>query len=281
MNKKKALIILGFLLLVGCVIAVFTVLNHGIEKTDDATIEAHIIPISAKVPGYIANLAIKDNQHVKKGDLLVEINKRDYELKRDSSKAKLDAAQAAYEGASINAKRQVAIGQAAGTQKDIDNALAAEVYAKANMEAAAADLALAEQNLADAQITAPEDGIITMRTAEQGAYVNVGQQLFMLVGTERWITANFKEVQITDMRPGNKVDIDVDAYPDLNLKGHIDSFQHGTGARFSPFPPENATGNFVKIVQRIPVKILIDTTIPDNVVLGPGLSVIPTVHVGK
>jgi len=101
------------------------------------------------------------------------------------------------------------------------------------------------------------------------------------VGTERWIEANFKEVQITNMKPGQKVDIAIDAYPDVLLHGHIDSIQSGTGARFSVFPTENATGNFIKVVQRVPVKIKIDDTIPKDITLGAGLSVIVTVHLSQ
>jgi len=105
--------------------------------------------------------------------------------------------------------------------------------------------------------------------------------MFIIVGKERWVVANFKETQLTDMRAGQKVNIEVDAYPDLKLEGLVDSIQSGTGARFSAFPPENATGNFVKIVQRVPVKITFKQQDHEGIILGPGLSVYPTVYIKK
>lgn len=279
--KKKQKMIAGFLGGLGLIVFVAWIYQLGKEGTDDATIEAHTVPIAPKVPGYITALNIRDNEYVKKGDVLIEVEPRDYQLRVDAAKANLASAIVSAKNAKINAKRQLAIGKAAGTQKDIDNALAAEATANAQVDNAKAELALAEKNLHDTKIIAPEDGFVTMRTAELGAYVGTGQQLFVLVGMDRWVVANFKEVQITDMRPGQKVHIEVDAYPKLKLKGRIDSIQRGTGARFSAFPPENATGNFVKIVQRVPVKITFETRVPDHVVLGPGLSVYPTVYLKK
>ena len=278
--QKKQKIIVGVLGAVALALAINWLVGHGKESTDDANIEAHVIPIAPKVSGYITALNIKDNQHVKKGDVLVEIDPRDYQLRLDAAKALLASAQVSAQNASVNAKRQIAIGKAAGTQKNIDDAVAAEATAKASMDNAKAQLAVAEKDLADSKITAPEDGIVTLRTAEQGGYVTTGQQLFTLVGDERWVVANFKEVQITEMLPGQKVVVKVDAYPKLEIEGKVDSIQSGTGARFSAFPSENATGNFVKIVQRVPVKIIFDTKIPDNVVLGAGLSVHATVYTG-
>jgi len=156
--------------------------------------------------------------------------------------------------------------------------------AKANTEElvaqgkqAQADLAQAEKDLADTKILAPMDGIITNRGVERGDYVMPGQQLGSLVGNDIWVVANFKENQLKNMKPGQDVDMHVDAYPDLKLKGKIDSFQDGTGARFSAFPPENATGNFVKIVQRVPVKIVFTERPDEKYVIGPGMSVEPTV----
>lgn len=279
--KKKQKIILLFVLLVTMVAAGFWLAGRGKESTDDAMIEAHTTPISAKISGYVVALNVRDNQHVKRGDVILQIDPRDYQLKVDAQKAQLASAQATAENAAINARRQLAIGKAAGTQRDIDNAVAEEASSKASVEQAKAMLALAEKDLSDTNIVAPEDGIITMRTVENGAYVMPGEQLLVLVGEARWVTANFKEVQLTDMRPGQSAHITIDAYPDLTLRGHVDSIQSGTGARFSAFPPQNATGNFVKIVQRVPVKILIDDALPENIVLGPGLSVVPTVYTRK
>jgi membrane fusion protein (multidrug efflux system) len=112
---------------------------------------------------------------------------------------------------------------------------------------------------------------------ERGNYVTPGQQIFSIVSPEVWITANFKETQLNRMRPGQKVAISVDAYPELKLKGHVDSIQLGSGSKFTAFPPENATGNYVKIVQRVPVKIVIDSGLDPNIPLPLGISVEPTV----
>ncbi len=113
---------------------------------------------------------------------------------------------------------------------------------------------------------------------ELGAYVQPGQQLLSLVGSDYWVTANYKENQLAAMKPGQPVDITIDAYPGTTYHGKVDSIQRGTGARFSAFPAENATGNFVKIVQRVPVKIMFDTRPDEALAVGPGMSVVPTVH---
>ena len=148
------------------------------------------------------------------------------------------------------------------------------------LEIANAQLKQAQLNLGWTVIRAPHDGWIAERNVEQGNYVTPGQQLFTIVEPEIWITANFKETQLARMNASQLVDISVDAYPLLVLHGHVDSIQLGSGQQFSAFPPENATGNFVKIVQRVPVKILIDSGMNPDVPLPIGLSVEPTVHIG-
>ena len=148
---------------------------------------------------------------------------------------------------------------------------------QAQVKQAEQELAQAEQDLVNTKIVAPMDGYITKRSVEVGNYVQPGAQLGNLVGNELWVVANFKETQLKNMKPGQSVDISVDAFPQVEIKGVVDSFQAGTGARFSLFPAENATGNFVKTVQRIPVKIKI-SEIPDNIHLALGMSVEPTVH---
>lgn len=276
--ERKQKIIAGFISALVLVVGTAWLSQWGKESTDDAAIEAHAIKICPKVSGYITILHVDDNQPVKKGQVIAEIDPRDYQLRVQAAQANLASAKVSLENAKTNAKRQLAIGKAAGTQKEIDNALTAEATAKATVDSAKAQLALAEKDLADTKIFAPQDGVVTLRKAEVGAYVSIGEQLMMLVGTQRWVVANFKETQLTDMRPGQETYIEVDAYPALELKGYVDSIQRGTGARFSVFPPENATGNFVKIVQRVPVKIVFKEHLPQDVVLGPGLSVTATVH---
>ena len=148
---------------------------------------------------------------------------------------------------------------------------------KAQLESARAQLAQAATNLSRTIITAPVAGRVTQLTAAKGAYAAVGQALMMFVPRDVWITANFKETQLDLMRPGQPVDIEIDAYPDRTFEGHVDSVQAGSGTAFSLLPAQNATGNYVKIVQRVPVKIVFNK--PPDVLLGPGMSVVPTVKV--
>jgi membrane fusion protein, multidrug efflux system len=166
---------------------------------------------------------------------------------------------------------------AAATEKQIPVLEAQRDLANGQRAQARATLAQAETNLARTVITAPVAGRVTKLNAAKGAYAAVGQALMMFVPREVWVTANFKETQLDLMRPGQPVEIGIDAYPDRTFTGHVDSIQSGSGTAFSLLPAENATGNYVKIVQRVPVKIVFDK--PPDVLLGPGMSVVPTVKV--
>jgi membrane fusion protein, multidrug efflux system len=175
--------------------------------------------------------------------------------------ATFDAAQANYTATEkqipvLETQRQVALGQ---------------------LDQARGQQDLAQANLSRTVITAPVAGRASKLTAAKGAYAQPGQALMMFVPSTVWVTANFKETQLSSMRPGQPVSIAVDAYPGRSFAGHVDSIQAGSGAAFSLLPPENATGNYVKIVQRVPVKIAFDK--PPDVYLGPGMSVVPTVRV--
>jgi membrane fusion protein (multidrug efflux system) len=312
----------------------------GIESTDDAFTDGHAIPIAPKVAGYVHTLAVGDNQKVKAGQLLLEIDPRDFQIARDkaastlsleeaqldsarlaaeiarttypadlaSAMAQRDAAAAALVKANADLARQQRVDARATTQQDIDAATASARSAQASLadaEAklrkarlveqniatadaavrqiegqvaqARADLAQADLNLVYTHVTAPEDGWVTKRNVETGAYVQVGESLMSLVSSDVWITANFKESQLRAMHPGQAVDISADAFPQLRLKGKVDSIQMGSGSRFTSFPAENATGNFIKIVQRIPVKILITGGLEKDFPLPLGLSVVATV----
>ncbi|WP_124305883.1 HlyD family secretion protein [Acetobacter pasteurianus] len=191
----------------------------------------------------------------------------------DSARAALDAAKARVIAA------QGAVQMAMPVQPNIQNAAIQISQEEAAVKTAQARLETANLNLEWTEIRAPHDGWISQRNLEQGNYVQQGQNILSIVEPEVWVVANYKETQITHMKPGQKVDIKVDAYPSLKVHGHIDSLQKGTGAQFSAFPPENATGNYVKIVQRVPVKILIDDGLDPNQPLALGMSVVPTVHV--
>ena len=162
---------------------------------------------------------------------------------------------------------------------NVENTKVAVMQQEAAIKAADAAVVQAQLNYEWTELRAPHDGWIAQRNVEQGDFVQIGQKLFSIVEPEVWVVANYKETQLVRMRPGQKVDIDVDAYPSLKLHGHVDSVQLGAGSAFSTFPAENATGNFVKIVQRVPVKIVIDSGLDPKVPLPLGISVVPTVYV--
>jgi len=163
------------------------------------------------------------------------------------------------------------------TQKQLPVLEAQRKQAQAQWEQARAALEQAEANYSRTVVTAPVAGRVARLTATKGAYAGVGQALMIFVPRDVWVTANFKETQLRAVRPGDAVDIKIDAYPHRKFKGRVDSIQAGSGTAFSLLPAENATGNFVKIVQRVPVKIVFDQ--PPDVELGPGMSVVPSVKI--
>jgi membrane fusion protein (multidrug efflux system) len=191
----------------------------------------------------------------------------------DQANAQLKAQTAQVGAARADAK------VAALVQQTIQTAEAQVKQAQAQVAQAEANLAQAEVNLSYTDIVAPADGRVTKRNVDRGSYVQAGQQSFYIVTPQVWVTANFKENQLADMKPGQPVTISVDAYPSLELHGHVDSIQQGSGAQFSAFPPENATGNFVKIVRRVPVKVIVDRGLPPEGGLPLGISVEATVDV--
>jgi membrane fusion protein (multidrug efflux system) len=397
------------------------------ETTDDAFIDGSVVQISPKVGGYATKVAVNDNQHVKKGDLLVEIDSRDYENRVLQARAQLQAAQSRQKAAQLNlaltrvtasagvqqasaglnqarsavqsreaqlgafdnqvakAQAQVAtqlnnvaqskaqltaaeaeavraqadaqryqqlyakdevsrqqfdtaqtaarsaaakaeagraavagaqslvaelqaseraaqetlrqaqsqvgesralVGEAAGKLAEANSAPQQIAVSRAQVDTAGADIAQAQTVLAQAEldlshtkIYAPEDGVVTKKAVVEGALLNPGQPLLAIVPDELYVTANFKETQLTWMRPGQPVEIKVDAYPGKTFAGKVDSIQAGSGAAFSLLPPENATGNYVKVVQRVPVKIVFTEAPDKNFPLGPGMSVEPEVKV--
>lgn len=199
---------------------------------------------------------------------------------RATTQQEVDAATAALEQAqALVAQAQAQVEQAEPVPQRIGQANAQVSQFNGQVEQAKAKLDQALLNMSYTTVVAPQDGWITKRNVEVGTYVTPGQQIFSLVSPQVWVTANFKESQLAQMRAGQPVTIGVDAYPDLQLKGHVDSIQLGTGSRFTAFPPENATGNFVKIVQRVPVKIDIDSGLDPKRPLSLGLSVDPRVKV--
>ena len=281
-DKKTLFKRIGFIGLPLLVLLIVLFYWHAskVESTDDAFIEAHIVPISSRVAGSVQAVHVKDNQLVQVGEALAEIDPRDYEAKLAQQRAKANASEAEAKRANADAQRYEQIfKQDEISQQQLDNAKAAAATSQATYEKELAALKQDELNLSYTKLTAPEAGLVTRKGIEQGAYVQVGQTLLSIVPEEVWVVANFKETQLTHVRPGQKVSIKVDTYPGHTFEGHVDSVQAGTGERFSVMPPENATGNYVKVVQRIPVKIVIDTPPDRNFRLAPGMSVVPTIRV--
>ncbi len=198
-----------------------------------------------------------------------------------TSAANLKAAQVAIEAATANvAEARARLARAETAPQQIAVKEADLQAATAQVEAAQANADQARLNISYTRIEAPADGFITRRSVNVGDIVQKDQTLATLVSGTPWVTANFKETQLTRMQPGQPVAIEIDAYPDVTFKGHVDSIQRGTGARFSLLPAENATGNYVKVVQRVPVKIVFDDKPEPDLSLGLGMSVIPSVDVG-
>jgi membrane fusion protein (multidrug efflux system) len=193
------------------------------------------------------------------------------------ARQQIDAATATYRAAQakLEATRQM-VGGARAQQR---SAQAQVLAAQASLRQAEANTEAAELQLSYCTIVAPVTGIVTHSTVEVGNTVSPGQPLFALVQDGRWVTANFKETQLALMRPGQSVDLSIDAVPSVTFHGKVDSFQAGTGSAFSVLPAENATGNFVKIVQRVPVKIQFDDARIKDYPLAPGMSVTPYVRV--
>src|SRR5712671_3811153 len=230
-------------------------------------------------------------------------------LEQAGAQLTVDQAQAEATRAEADSKRYEAIGTSGVSQSQIDLAatqarstaanltaarnkeLAAEAQVsldQASIQTAAAEVKRSEAavrqeelNLSYTEVKAQESGYVTRKTVEVGSYAQPGQALLAIVQRDVWVVANFKETQLTHMRSGQPVTLHVDAYPHFKLTGHVDSIQSGSGARFSLFPPENATGNYIKILQRVPVKIVFnDSSVPgSDLALGPGMSVEPKVRV--
>jgi membrane fusion protein (multidrug efflux system) len=177
----------------------------------------------------------------------------------------------------VQAQGRVSEAQSAPQQIQMRHADLSSLRAQADQARAAVELA--ELAVSYTRVVAPESGYITRKSVEPGNFVQPGQNLLALVPDRVWVVANFKETQLARMRPGQPVGLRVDAYPQLRLRGHVESIQSGTGARFSLLPAENATGNYVKVVQRVPVKIVLDEAPPAGYRIGPGMSVTPEVEV--
>lgn len=298
-------------------------------STDNAYVQGDITPVSPRISGYIAEVAVDDHQAVHQGDLLFRIEDDEYVARRDQALAALQAREAALQSLATQIARQQAvirraIAAVAGAQADAHRTEldltrirnlsargaeskqaeeraeaeqlksgAALLEAQADLEASRRQLALFESqrpqfvadihaaksglrlagiDLANTRIRAPSNGQLAERQARVGQYVRPGTLLVALVGEKPWIIANFKETQIPQLRIGDDVEITVDAVLDTTFRGHVESFSPASGARFALLPPDNATGNFTRIVQRIPVRISFVDGQTQTALLKPGMS---------
>lgn len=318
---KKILLLIGALsFIVGTIIFYYF---HGINhvETDDAYIDGRIYTIAAKIPGTVKAVHVQDNQLVKKGDLLVEIDPVDYEVKVNESQAALTAeesrlnnAQAAINTAQANLEIQQAtlkqaeldlkraeklVSEGALAQEKLDRAQTAVTLAQAQVKGAGeqlnqaktaldlegalvkqrqAGLRTAQLNQEYTKIYSPADGSVTKKSVEAGNQIQPTQPLMAVVSlNDIWVVANYKETQLKNIRLGQRVAVKVDTYPNKIFYGKVDSIMAGTGAAFSLFPPENALGSYVKVVQRIPVKIVFDNPGQYKQILRVGMSVVPTI----
>jgi membrane fusion protein (multidrug efflux system) len=299
-------------------------------ETDNAFIEAHVVPVSAKVSGTVSRVLVKDNQLVKRGDLLLEIDPQDYKLqitkaaagvgmaeneqssaqmKVEGARAALQSAKARFEQAHVDQVRaEKLFSRDVLPKEQLDRATTARLVSAAQLKEAEETLKRAQAEaglivksgslakilqhkamleeaalqLSYTKIYAVQDGYVTRKSVEEGGNIQAGQPLMALVPLhDTWVTANYKERQITYLKPGQKVEFTVDAYPGKTFNGTVDSIMAGTGAAFSLLPPENASGNYVKVIQRVPVKIVIDRSSDPGQLLRIGMSVIPVVLTGR
>jgi membrane fusion protein (multidrug efflux system) len=303
---RIAIVIVVLLLIAGAVI--WWLISRQYEDTDDAFIDTHIIHVSPQIAGQVLAVHVNDNQRVRAGQPLVDIDARTQTAQLEQTMAQRLQALTQIEQA--QAQERAALAQVTNTSRDLaryrtlqattpqavaqqqvdqaeaaernavaqrDQALAQIAGAKAQIKVLDAQIAAAQLNLGYARVVAPVDGHVAQRSVAPGNYISPGQELMAIVPDHLWVTANFKETQLALMRRGQYVRVIVDSC-DKAIDGHVDSIQRGAGQAFGILPPENATGNFVKVVQRVPVKIILDR-VPQGCILGPGMSVEPRVTV--
>ena len=282
MSPQKRKKILGALGGVVALIIFYFLYEHiRYVETDNAQIEAHWVMLAPKVGGFINKVNISDGQKVKVDDVLIEIDDRDFASALTQAQANLISVEARKKEAERNFRRLSELySQAAISQQQYDTSSSTYSEVKAKYDSLSAQVAQAEFNLANTKIKAPFDGFIAKKSAEVGQLASPGVPLVGFVSsTERWVTANFKETDIDDIKIGAKVDVSVDAISGKNFSGHIEAISSATGATFSLLPPDNSTGNFTKVVQRVPVKIVLDHLTDNDIVsLRAGLSAVVKAH---
>ncbi len=280
-NKKFLFVaIAGMAVLIG-VVAYYVIQGFGRVATDDAYVTGRIHSIASRVTGTVQKVHVEDNQRVKKGELLVEIDPVDYGLKVNEAVAALDVRKANLEQmARDKVRAEELYRQNVFSKEKYEHALTDHDLAKAQVRAASQQLKIAQTNLGYTKMYAPADGYVTQKSVEDGNQIQAGQPLMAVVALDDiWVVANYKETQLKGVKTGQRVLIKIDTYPGRGFTGKVDSIMAGTGAVFSLFPPENALGNYVKVVQRVPVKIVFDSTADERHILRIGMSCIPTIIV--
>jgi membrane fusion protein (multidrug efflux system) len=254
-NRKKILIAIGMMAVL--IVGYFIYEHLFYVTTDNAQIEAHAVMLAPKVSGFISAVNVGEGQKVKKGDLLLTIDERDYQNTFRQVGSELISVEVRRNYAERNFRRLADLyGKGAVSQQQYDTASASYADLKAKYEAVSAQVSQAQLNLDNTKIKAPSDGFIAKKSAEVGQLASAGVPLIGFVDAEeRWVIANFKETEVEDIRIGAKVSIDVDAISSNTYRGTVVSISSATGATFTLLPPDNATGNFTKVVQRVPVKI--------------------------
>lgn len=333
-RSTRRFVMLGILLVAAIVGGIYVYrmiqFNSTHADTDDAQVDGHISPVLSRVAGYVAKVDVEDNSRVKDGQVVVQIDPKEFQVKLANAEALLASAQAAVTTAQAglnNAHAALAVAQAnvataqvsrdktaadlerdrnlvsggAITKQQFEATRAAAEAAASQLETsrrqvqvAEAQVKMAESQVASARtqvsqrssdvelarlqldytgVAAPSAGVVSKKNVEVGQFVQAGQPLMAIAEDDQvWVTANFKETQLTDVRSGEPVEISVDGYPDVVFHGHVESVAGATGAKFALLPPDNATGNFVKVTQRIPVKIILDKGEADRHKLRPGMS---------
>ncbi len=343
-KKRFVLPIVGLLVLLGLGWGVKQwMYGRSHESTDNAQVDGHLVPVLAKVSGYVSKVTVDENDVVRGDSVLVRIDEREYAVRLAQADAELAAARATAGGGGVAGQAEAAVQNASGqraaleagisaaranatkanadlqrmrelvakqvvSRQQLDAAQAAADAARAQLSAAErsagaagagvvnaqAGVRLAQARLQSAQaardnaqlqlsytkVTAPAGGMITRKQVEVGQLVQAGQPLLSIVSdTGVWVTANFKETQLSDLKVGQPVELEVDAYGGCSARGKVESVSAATGAKFALLPPDNATGNFTKVVQRVPVRIAVSEGCGKDHPLRPGMSVVAHVAV--
>src|ERR1035441_4686433 len=266
-NGKKKNIIRLIVVLAVLAAVFFIVKNYYYEGTDDAYIQAHALMLAPRIGGTVDKVMVNENDKVKAGQVLAQLDDQDYSTAYSQAVADQASVQADLEQAAQDYARFTKLYKdEAVSKQQLDAAVARYHNLASRLKADQAKADQAKINLTYTLITAPEDGSIAKKSVEPGMVVPPGQALFGFVSSqERWVTANFKETQVSRIKPGQTVSVDVDAVSGKSFEGKVDSIGSATGSTFTLLPPDNSTGNFTKVVQRVPVKISLLNLTPENI----------------